>query len=261
MQVQFTFRFYLMNTIRKTIFIVTACLTLFACSSTTSDVNQVIEGVDRSSIQGVSLVIGGESIQLTSQTSSSIFTLYQNAKEVEHIAELVAQRYGFVTVEEKDMIASFESALNDDEPASPFEGRYGVNEKESVTQGFYMNILAAMPDGGACLEGLSTAAKNLSYTGSVLTFGVAPASAEHCLIVKAELYQYQDGLRVLVGEFSSNLGRVGLYAGANEIDNYKLNVDKADEVRSLEVSFGGLLNTMLSEGAFEQKKAETFEFE
>ncbi|MFT7185589.1 MAG: hypothetical protein ACI84K_000969 [Pseudohongiellaceae bacterium] len=235
-----TLRFDLMSTIKTIIVTVSLCLVLAACSSTTSDVRQIIDTVDRSSIQGVQLMIGGEGIQLTSQTSSSIFTLHQNAEEVRRLAGLVAQRYGFTVLEEN--------------------GRSALEGAVPENTGFYMNILSAMPDGGECLEGLAAAAKNLSYTGSVLTFGVAPASAEHCLVVKAELYQYLDNQRVLVGEFSSNLGRVEVYAGANEIDNYQLNADKRDEVRSLEVSFGGLLNTMLIEDAFVQKRQETFSF-
>jgi len=244
-----------MNTIRTIIFSVTLCLTLFACSTTTSDVHQIIEAEDRSSIQGVQLVIGGGNIQLTSQTSGSIFTLHQNAEEVRRVAELVAQRYGFAVVEEK-----VSSELNEDELGdNPIkEITSETNEQGDVNTGFYIDILTAMPDGGACLEGFSSVAKNLSFTASVLTIGIVPASAEHCLIVKAALYQYQDNQRVLVDEFSSNLGRVGVYVGANKIDNYQFNVKKRDEVRSLEVSFGDLLNTMLAEEAFEQKGHDTF---
>jgi len=249
-----TFRFDFMNTIKTIIFSVTLCVTLFACS-TTSDVHQIIEAADRSSIQGVQLVIGGDNIQLTSQTSGSIFTLHQNAEEVKRVAELVAQRYGFVVVEEKVSSELDEDELGD----NPIKEKiYETNEQGDVNTGFYINILTAMPDGGACLEGFSSVAKNLSFTASVLTIGIVPASAEHCLIVKAALYQYQDNQRVLVDEFSSNLGRVGVYVGANKIDNYQFNVKKKDEVRSLEVSFGGLLNTMLAEEAFEQKSDEAF---
>jgi len=259
-----------MNTIRTIIFSASLCSILFACSSTTSDVNQIIESVDRSSIQGLQLVIGGDDIQLTSQTIGSIFTLHHNPEEVRHIAELVAQRYGFAVVEEKGSYdldgTELEVAELDgvDVQDVNFGGsvtkdkRSETSEQGDMNTGFYINILTAMPDGGACLEGLATAAKNLSYTGSVLTFGIAPASAEHCLVVQAALYQYQDNQRVLVGEFSSNLGRVGLYAGANEIDNYQLNVDKRDEIRSLEVSFGDLLNRMLAAEAFEQKRNIAF---
>jgi len=221
-------------------------------------VNQIIETVDRSSIQGKQLVVGGSEIQLTSQTRSSIFTLHQNSEEVKRIAEIVAQRYGFVVVEDKGLSEVDGLDGNNFDGANIHIDNLEVNEQGGVNTGFYLNILAAMPDGGACLDGLDSAAKNLSFTSSVLTLGIAPASTEHCLIVKAELYVYQDNQRVIVGEFSSNLGRVGLYAGANQIDNYQLNVNKRDEVRSLEVSFVGLLNTMLLEDAFEQKNIDTF---
>lgn len=243
-----------MSTIKTIILFFSVC-SIFACSTTTPNVNQIIETVDRSSIQGVQLVIGGDDIQLTSQTSGSIFTLHQNAVEVRHVAELVAQRYGFVVVEEKGS-----SELDEDEVGgSPIkEKTFETNEQGDVNTGFYINILTAMPDGGACLEGFSSVAKNLSFTASVLTIGIVPASAEHCIIVKAALYQYQDNQRVLVDEFSANLGRVGVYAGANKIDNYQFNVKKRDEIRSLEVSFGSLLNTMLIEEAFEQKSYDTF---
>ncbi|MFT5718215.1 MAG: CHASE2 domain-containing sensor protein [Oleiphilaceae bacterium] len=242
-----TFRFDFMNTIKTLLFSFALCIVLSACSSSASDVHQIIEAVDRSSIQGVQLVIEGDDIQLTSQTIGSIFTLHQNAQEVRQLAELVAQQYGFIVVEAKANVELDEAGVQNDNP-----------EIDEQNASFYLNILTAMPDGGACLGGLASAAKNLSYTGSVLTLGLAPASAEHCLIVTAELYKYQDNERVLIGEFNSNLGRVGLYAGANEIDNYQLNVDKRDEIRSLEVSFASLLNTMLAEEAFEQKIIEYF---
>lgn len=244
-----------MNTIKTILLSFSICAILLACSSTSSDVNQIIETVDRSSVQGLQLVIVGEGIQLTSQTNSSIFTLHQNAEEVRRIAELVAQRYGFVVVEEKGL-SEIDGADLEDSPDK--DSHSEASEQGDVNTGFYLNILTAMPDGGTCLDGFAAVAKNLSFTGSVLTFGIAPASTEHCLIVQAELYVYQDNQRVLVGEFSSNLGRVGLYAGANQIDNYQLNVDKRDEIRSLEVSFGGLLNAMLVEEAFEQKNNDVF---
>jgi hypothetical protein len=242
-----------MNTLKTFLFYFALSIVLSACSTTKSDVHEIIEAVDRSSIQGVQLVVDGNDIQLTSQTVGSIFTLHQNSQEVRRLAELVAQRYGFKVVEEK-----VRSELGG---AVALDGTGEQNENTEMRDentGFYLNLLIAMPDGGACLEGLSTAAKNLSYTASVITFGVTPASTEHCLVVVAELYEYQDNQRVLVGEFSSNLGRVDLYAGANEIDNYQLNVDKKDEIRSLEVSFAGLLNSMLAEDAFKQKRIDYY---
>lgn len=237
----------LMTIIRSIIATVTLCSLLVACSSTTSDVRQIIDTVDRSSIQGLKLAVGGEGIQLSSQTRSSIFTLHQNSEEVMHVARLVAQRYGFSVLEKGDI--SQITSLNTDLAAQGVEGAE-----------FYLKVLSAVPDGGSCLKGFDSAAKNLSFTGSVLTLGVAPASTEHCLVVEVELYHYEDSQPVLIGGFSSNLGRVELYAGANEIDNYQLNVDKRDEIKSLEVTFGGLLNTMLADGAFVQKRNDTYYF-
>ncbi len=221
----YLFGFVTMKKILSVTFTIIVSLMFSACSTTTSDVHQIIDSVDSSSIKGLKLVVGGDDIQRTFQTSSRIYSLHQSAEEVKNITALVANRYGFEVL--------------------------GAGLENSAD--FYINLTAAMPDGGTCIEGLSSAAKNLSYTGSVLTLGIAPVSGEHCLIVVAELYQYQGNERVLIGEFRSNLGRVEVYAGANEIDNYQLTVDKRDEIRSLEVSLGGLLRNMISEEAFQQE--------
>ena len=258
MLAHYIFRFESMNTIKMALFSLVVCLIITACSSTTSDVHQVIEATDRTMIQDVDLEISAEGIQLTSQTTGSIFTLRQSKNEVIQVAKLVAQRYGFNVTQTQSQSTSSQIGPLNEEKASLTTA--DVAETVSVKTGFVMNIITAMPDGGACLEGISSAAKNLSYTGSVLTFGIAPASAEHCIVVTAQLYRFEDDDRVLVGEFTDNLGRVGLYAGANEIDNYQLNVDVKDEVRSLELSIGGLINKMLAEDAFVQEKNETFDF-
>ena len=241
-----------MNVIKTTVCSIFFCIGLSGCSTTTSDVHQVMASIDRSAIQGVSLAIETIKVQRTSQTSGHIFTLHHTAEEIKHIAQLVAQRYGFSVVKNVD------NSIN--EESSHHKNTNEMPEDSHVKAGYYINVLNAMPDGGACLEGLAATAKNISYTSSVLTFGVAPASVEHCLIVTAELYQYQDGQPVSIGLFSSDLGRVAVYAGVNEIDNYQLSVDKKDEIRSLEVSIGGLLNKMLLENAFEQKQVDEYSF-
>jgi len=213
-----------MNKIVIALFVFTGLL-LSACSSTRSDVHQIIDLADKSSTKGVKLVLEESDIQLSYQTNARIYSLHQSADGVRVITRLVLARYGVEVLDAGS---------------------------ESGDDVFSLKLLTAMPDGGACVEGFSVATQNLSYTGSVLTLGITPASVEHCLIVKAELYQQQRDERVFIGEFVSNLGRVDVYAGANEIDNYQLTVDKRDEIRSLEVSVAGLLNNMIFEGAFEE---------
>ena len=206
--------------VMKKILVVLMCSVLFACSSTTSDVHQLKGPLDNTSTNGLKLEVAGDDIQLTFQTDSRIFSLHQNADDVTRVTELVAERYGF-------------------------------NIVEAGAEEYSLELISVVPDGGDCVTGFSSVMNNLSYTGSILTFGLLPATSEHCLVVTADLYQIESGERVLVGRFSSDLGRIDVYAGANEVDNYQLTVDRRDEIRSLEVSVGGLLNLMISEYSFE----------
>jgi hypothetical protein len=219
----------------KKIVLVLVYVLLSACSTTTSDVHQLMASVDRSAIKGVRLVVEGEKIQLSSQSDTRIHTLHQSKEDVLQLAALVAKRYGF-------------DVLDSVEPVNQTNGSDFLTDRAV----FSINIAEAMPDGGACVEGLSYAAQNLSYAGSVLTLGVSPASIEHCIVVRAELFRHHRGEQELVGEYTSNAGRVAVYAGANEVDNYQLTVSRRDEIRGLEVSIGGLLNAMISDFAFEE---------
>ena len=70
-------------------------------------------------------------------------------------------------------------------------------------------------------------------------------------MVELELYERIGGELLLVGEFLSIEGRVDVYAGANEVDDYQLTVSKRDEALGLETSMAAVINHMIGEGAFE----------
>jgi len=208
----------------KVLFWVMISFGLTACSTTTSDVRQLMNLADRSKTGEISLAIGAEKIQTTSQDDTRLYKLHHSGAGVTRITREVASLYGFKLTD---------ADLNVD------------------AADYYLHLTKAMPDGGACIGWLGSIAQGLSFTVSVMTFGIVPASGGHCLVVNATLYRVEAGEQVIAGEFMSNAGRVDVYAGANEVDNYQLVVDRADEARGLEASIGGLLNKVLVEHAFE----------
>ena len=188
-----------------------------SCSSTNSNVRVQAEQV---SVSGVSIAIIGDVIQTSSQGNGRIFTLHHSAQEILAIARNVAALYGFVVV-------------------------------DPVSADYIIDFNQAVSDGGACIEGTDSVELDLSYSISVLTFGAFPATGVHCMVVTAELSANFSDEPQLMGEFVSNKGIVEVYAGANEIVNYKRTVQRKDEARGLEFSIGALLTEMINEGAFE----------
>lgn len=192
-----------------------------ACSTTQSDVRRVSIATDRSSAIDTLLAVTGQNIRTSFQDSSALHTLHSDADTVLAIARIVARHYGFTLVAE--------------------------SEAEYV-----LDIKSAVPDGGACVDGVESAELNASYTLSLLTLGSFPATAVHCLVVNAELYDKRSrDERMLMGAFESNAGSVELVAGINDLKVYQRTVKPDDERRGLEASFGALLSELIDEGAFQ----------
>jgi len=191
-----------------------------SCSTTTSDVRQLAVGKGLESAKGVLLAIEGDSIQTSSQGDSRILSLHSSGQEILDIARNVARLYGFNVV--------------------------------NIAQANYViDISSAVPDGGACIQGAESAELGLSYSLSLITFGAFPATGVHCLVVEAGLYSYLAEEKTLMAEFVSDVGQVEVFAGSNEIDNYRRVVKPGDELRGIEASIGGLLSEIIREGAFE----------
>lgn len=194
-------------------------LVLSACSTTTSNVRDVMAEVDRSELNYIRLALTGQSIQTSSQDSGRLYELHNSEQEVLELARAVAHFYGFTLVP----------------PASA---------------DFILDINEAVPDGGACVYGVESVRDGFTYSASVATFGVVPAKAAHCMVVVGSLYSGAIAEENLIGEFISNVGWVRIYAGAGELPDYRRTVTKRDEVKALEASFAGLLNELINEGAF-----------
>lgn len=190
-----------------------------ACSTTTSNVRDVMAEVDRSDLSYIRLAVTGERIQTSSQDSGRLYELHSSAKGILELSNAVAHYYGFTMV-------------------APDEAD------------FVLDIVQAVPDGGACVYGMEAARDNITYSTSVITFGVVPAKAAHCMVIVANLYAGQVAEENLIAEFLSNVGWVRIYAGAGELSDYRKTVTKRDEVKALEASFAGLLNELINEGAF-----------
>lgn len=195
-------------------------LLMQACSTTSSDLRGYIKDYKAGSISSRALYIDRSQTVLASQTDGGLFELHHSGAELEVMTKNVAGKFGF------DLVSKPEST-------------------------YIMNLKTAYPDGGACDQGSYSAADGLSYTASILTFGIVPATNTHCYRVSVDLYERIGGELLLVGEFVSVEGRVDVYAGANEVDNYRLTVTKRDEAFALETSLAALFSHMLSEGAFE----------
>lgn len=203
----------------RLLFIILTCLTLGACSTTTSDVRDVMAEVDRSDLAYIRLAITGQEIQTSSQDSGRLYELHSTAKNILSLSNTVAHFYGFTLV-------------------APDQAD------------FILDIVQAVPDGGACVYGAEAVRDNFTYSTSVITFGMVPAKAAHCMVIVANLYAGPVAEENLIGEFLSNTGWVRIYAGAGELPDYRKTVTERDEVKALEASFAGLLNELINEGAF-----------
>ncbi len=202
------------------------CFCLMACSTTTYRGQELLSGVDKDRLSAVSIFISSEQMVLASQANERLFKLHHNATQVHEMVSNLARAFGF-------------------QLRSEAEAEYRLN------------LLAAKPDGGECLQGLSAVGKGFTYTMSVLTLGVVPATNGYCLQVDAELFYRQEIFGELskelsfLAEFSVNEGRVSVLASANEVDNYQRVVTIEDEARALETSISALFKTMIEKGAFD----------
>lgn len=193
-----------------------------ACSTTSSDARSILNGVsmeDKAIHSAIALTITSADLITSSQDSGRLYKLHETKEEINQLATNIARLYGFNMVEPKS--AEFE-----------------------------MSLKLAQPDGGACVEGFGVAAKGISFSASILTLGISPATSSHCFVVVADLHYIGDASRELVGEFTSNAGRVEVYAGANEVDNYQLTVTRHDEEKALEASFAGLFQRLIEDEIF-----------
>jgi len=196
-----------------------AILLQTGCSTSTANVRDVMDEVDRSELGFISMAIVGDDVQVSSQDSERLFELHNNEAQVIALAKNVARVYGF-----------------DMQPAGQAE--------------FVLDLLQVLPDGGACLQMSESVRDGVTYTASVMTFGMVPAKGAHCLVAVAALYRGRVADENLIAEFVANDGWVRLYAGVGDLPDYRKTVTYRDEVRAMEASFGGLFNELINEGAF-----------
>lgn len=193
--------------------------TLNGCSTTTSNVRDVMAEVDRSELSYIRIAVTGGVIQTALQDSEKLFELHSDRGQVLDLVQTVVRYYGFTLVDESEA-------------------------------DFVLDIQQAVPDGGACVHGVESFRDGFTYSTSVVTFGIVPAKAAHCIVIAAELYQGYKDETTVIGEFISNRGWVRIYAGVGEINNYRKTVKERDEIRAIEASAAGLLNLLIEEGAF-----------
>lgn len=202
-----------------TLMVVILTIGFTGCSTTTSNVRDVMAEVDRSELGFIKLAVVGEQIQTALQDSERLYELHNRGPKVLELAQTVARYYGFDLVPESEA-------------------------------NFILEIQQAVPDGGACVYGMEAVRDNVTYTTSVITLGIVPAKAAHCMVVTGELFANARDEFNAIGEFISNRGWVRIYAGVGEIPNYRKTVTVRDEIRALEASIAGLYNLLIEEGAF-----------
>lgn len=201
-------------------------LLLGACSSTQYESSELIKNIDTEKLNAIKIYIDSRGVILASQADVRLFKLHHNEREVQEMFENVAKRFGFQI----------------------------SNEEQAA---YRLNILDVKPDGGECVKGLSSFNKGLTYTMSIMTLGVLPATNGYCIQVNAELFYRTEVYGELSADmsplslFQSNKGRIDVLAGANEIDNYQRVVTIDDEARALETSIANLFEDMIQQGAFE----------
>lgn len=202
------------------------CLLLTACSTTSYNAPNLLDGVDKQKLAKVKIHIHNDGIILASQANERLFKLHHNAAQVLEMTENIARAFGLQVTSE-------------------------------AQAEYRLHLLSAKPDGGDCLEGFSSFGKGATYTMSVITLGVMPATNGYCLQVDAELFYRPEIYGELspdmsfLADFSVNDGRVNVLAGANELDNYQRVVTIEDEARALETSIATLFREMIDKGAFD----------
>ncbi len=206
-----------------TLFIV---ILLAACSTTQYEASTLIQSIDSTKLNDVKINIDTTGVILASQANERLYKLHHNHAEVQEMFNNVAKRFGFQI----------------------------TNEEQAE---YRLNVSDVKPDGGECIQGLSSFNKKASFTLSLITLGVLPATNGYCIQVNAELFYRQEVYGELGDEliplalFQANNGRVDVIAGANEVNNYQRIVTIEDEARALEISIVFLFEDMIRKGAFE----------
>jgi hypothetical protein len=199
---------------------------LSACSSTQYESAVLIKNIDNAKLNAVKIYIDSHGVILASQANERLFKLHHNYREVQEIFENMAKKFGFK-----------------------------VTNKDQAE--YRLNVFDVKPDGGECVQGLSSFNKGLTFTLSILTLGVLPATNGYCIQVNAELFYRSE----VYGEpsedmtplsvFNANEGRINVLAGANEVNNYQRIVTIEDEARAIETSIAHLFEDMIQQGAFD----------
>jgi hypothetical protein len=199
---------------------------LSACSSTQYESAVLIKNIDKAKLNGVKINIKSHGVILASQANERLFKLHHNHLEVQEMFENVAKQFGFQ-----------------------------VTNKDQAE--YRLNVLDVKPDGGECVQGLSSFNKGLTFTMSIMTLGVLPATNGYCIQVNAELFYRTEVYGELSADmtplslFNTNKGRINVLAGANEVNNYQRIVTIEDEARAIETSIVSLFEDMIQQGAFE----------
>lgn len=210
----------------KNFILVSCCMFLLACSSTSYESSALIKNTTNKDLSSVTLYIDTRDVILASQANERLFKLHHNHAEVHEMINNIATKFGFQLSNEAD--AEYKLLVYD-----------------------------AKPDGGECLEGFSSFSKGLTFTFSVMTLGVLPATNGYCfqlnttLFYRPEIYGELSPEMTRLADFSANEGRVNVVAGANEVDNYQRTVTIEDEARALETTIVSLFADMIEQGAFD----------
>jgi hypothetical protein len=199
---------------------------LSACSSTQYESAVLIKNIDNAKLNAVKIYIDSHGVILASQANERLFKLHHNYREVQEIFENMAKKFGFK-----------------------------VTNKDQAE--YRLNVFDVKPDGGECVQGLSSFNKGLTFTLSILTLGVLPATNGYCIQVNAELFYRSEVYGELsedmtpLSVFNANEGRINVLAGANEVNNYQRIVTIEDEARAIETSIAHLFEDMIQQGAFD----------
>lgn len=210
----------------KYFFILSFIAILSGCSSTQYNSAELNRNIGQLNLNAATVFIDSSQVVLASQANERLYKLHHKASEVDEMFHNIAKRIGFELTQEKNAA-------------------------------YRLQILDVKPDGGSCLSGFSSFNKGLTFTLSIMTFGVLPATNGYCIEVKAALFYRPEVYGKLSEEmtplatFSSNKGRINIVAGANEVDNYQRTVTIENEARAIETSITYLFEDMIKQGAFE----------
>lgn len=202
---------------------------ILACSSASNNLRDVASRQHAQALADISVAINTKAMQAHAQEDGELLSLHASREQVGLMAQQLLSYYGFE-----------QATLSN-----------GDSSSAQQTADFSLVIDKVQPLSKNCVAGVADEAElDASYTLSVLTLGVFPATKVYCVLVEATLYDMRAGEAFEMGQFFSKAGQLEAYASVQTLTSYRRSVSAQEEGKAIEVSLASVLNELIDEGAF-----------